>query len=83
MSESGDNALRSLIGIGLLYIVYEFFRTLLKYLIGYKKELEKDKENSLAIKWFTAILFLSFITYFTWTIYEVMNPIILNLCIYG
>lgn len=80
---TSNEALGSLMGIGILYVIYEFFHTLFKTLVQYKNKVDTNDNDSKGSKWFVIILFLFFITYFTWAIYEVMTPIILSICIYG
>lgn len=76
----GDNALRSLVGFGIFYIAYKFFQYLAHAL---KVRLASFPEK----KWtkgkvFIVGLFLIFTGSFVWTVFQVANPIILNLCVY-
>jgi len=75
-----DDALRSLIFISLAYITFEFFKSLIAAL---KKRLDNipDKEWPWE-KVVIVILFLLFTLSFIYMIYQVVSPIILNICIY-
>ena len=77
---TADNALQALIGVSILYISYEFFKSL-------KKALTEKLDTISEKKWpwekvVVVILFVTFSTIFIWIIYQVINPIILNLCVY-
>ena len=78
----GDDALKSLVSLGLLYIAFYFFRSLYKSLRGYLQKLqEEDKERSWE-KTTTIVLYIVFIFLFVGDIYSVMNPIVNGLCVY-
>ena len=77
---SGDNALKTLLLVGILYISFYFFHSLYKGLTEKYKKF-KDEKRSLE-KIIIIILFLFFIGFYVWIIYQVIKPIILNLCIY-
>jgi hypothetical protein len=76
----GDNALKSLLMIGILYVIFYFSQSLIKSLRNNYKKIEKEKWSS--EKMISIILFFLFIGLFVWTIYQIIAPIILNLCIY-
>ncbi len=77
---TGDDALKSLLAIGLLYASFYFFQSLYKILIKYVNKVDKDKLSWDVI--ITIILFVFFILLFIWDIYQVVGPIVTNLCIY-
>lgn len=75
-----DNALKSLIGLGIIYISYEFFKALFEAL---KKKLESIPEKKWS--WEKALvitIFLIFTGMFIYAVYQVVNPIISNICVY-
>lgn len=74
-----DNALRSLVGFGIFYIAYKFFQYLGKAL---KARLSDLPEKKMKGKFLIIGLFLIFTGSFVWTVFQVANPIILNLCVY-
>lgn len=77
---SGDQALKSLLVLGLFYIGFTFCRSLYKALKDNYKVIEKDPWSKEKVG--TVTLFLTFTGLFIWQIYLVMNPIIFNLCIF-
>lgn len=77
---TSDNALKSLLGVGLIYISCYFLWSLGKSMI---KNFNKIKENTWSWKKILFIaLFLSFTLLLVWDIYQIVQPIISNLCIY-
>jgi hypothetical protein len=74
-----DNALRSLVGFGIFYIAYKFFQYLGKALKTRLSDLPEKKTKG---KFLIIGLFLIFTGSFVWTVFQVTDPIILNLCIY-
>lgn len=78
-SAASDAALKTLGGIGLVYIALGFFRSLYKAARDHYKTIAKD--NWSAQKVFTVAFFLMFAGLFTWQVYLVMKPIVLNLCV--
>ena len=79
-TDLGDKGLRSLITIGILYVIFDFIKTLYKG-VNERYKMVENKEWSLE-KILLTIFFIFFIGVFMWTIYQVINPIILSLCIY-
>jgi len=76
---AGNSALGGLIIVGLLYIAVEFFRSLYNALKEQYKKIgnEQVKENKFGIA-----VYLLFTVVFVTQIYQVVTPIIQNLCIY-
>jgi hypothetical protein len=77
---TGDSALRGLFVIGLLYISYVFLHSLYESLVEYHKKIENEKlswDKIIAI-----VLFLSFILFFMWDVYQIVGPITVNLCVF-
>lgn len=77
---SGDESLRSLFIIGLLYIFITFFRSLYKTTKEKYKKIKNERWEWKKIT--TILLYVLFTILFLWQIYKVMSPIILNLCIF-
>lgn len=74
-----DGALRSLMFLSVVYMLYEFFKSL--------KELLKKRLDNLSEKRWTkekilvVVLFLFFTGSVMWAIYQVVSPIILDICV--
>lgn len=84
-TQSGLGALKSLLGISLLYLSYDFCRSLYGALRKYHKKIKKQKKL-LNEKWswgeiLLAALFLAFTGLFVWEIVAVVGPIIQGLCV--
>lgn len=77
---SGDVALKNLLTFGILYIIFSFFYSLYKSSREYYKKIETEKFSKEKI--ITIILYLLFIYLFVQQIYQIIKPIILNLCVY-
>lgn len=74
-----DDALRSLIFISLVYITFEFLKSLT---VALKKRLDNIPEKKWSVeKILIVTLFLFFTASFIYMIYQVISPIILNICI--
>lgn len=79
---ASDDALRSLIFLGLIYVVVAFIQSLYETL---KERYKKMNDRSGAWSFqriIVAALFFIFAGIFLWEIYLVMQPIILGLCVY-
>jgi len=79
-SAVSNEAMQNLLVAGILYIIFMFLRSLWKTLKEYYKKVENEKWSIEKIV--VVSLFLTFIVWFLWEIYLVVNPIILNLCVY-
>lgn len=79
-THSGDVALMSLVGFGVLYVGYEFFRALRNEVIERIKILKEI--NNHKKPWIVIIPYGLFTGLFVWQIAEVLLPIINSLCIY-
>jgi len=77
---AGDNALKGLLGVGLVYVSYYFLRSLYKSLSENLKKIEDKKWSWEKILF--VVLFLIFTTLLAWDIYQIVQPIISNLCVY-
>ncbi len=80
-SDAGMSALSLLMAVGLLYIFYKFGRKFIKLCEKHSKRLDKGEwktfDGILSI-----VLFVLCVLIFAWAIYQVVNPIVLDLCIY-
>jgi hypothetical protein len=73
-------AMNSLFTIAILYIGFLFIRSLW---INLKESYKKvQNECNSWEKWITIVAFLLCIILFLWELYLVINPIVLNLCVY-
>jgi hypothetical protein len=79
-SPSGIGALTLILGVGLLYISYQFTTTLLDELKKYHARLGDDKKKSHGIFMTGAVLVFTAI--FLWAIFQVISPIVMDLCVY-
>jgi hypothetical protein len=90
--QTGNQALDSIIRFGLLYLVLQFISVLYKELFG-DKDAKSEMRQKGAIKvikevgrgiyyWVFLVLYAMFIGVFLDQFYNVVKPIILNLCIY-
>lgn len=85
---AGDDALKTLIGFGLIYIGITFFKSLWKALMGNKDENTKGdinlfKEvNGGKHSFLILIPYVLFVGLFIYQLWQVIDPILDNLCIY-
>jgi hypothetical protein len=77
---ASDDALRSLIFLGLIYVVVAFLQSLYTTLSERYKKMASSAWSFRRI--IAAVLFLIFTVIFLWEIYLVMQPIVLGLCVY-
>lgn len=77
---SGDTALMSLVGFGVLYVGYEFLQTLRKEIAHRLKLLQEI--NNHKKPWIMIIPYGLFTGLFTWQVAQVLMPIINSLCVY-
>jgi hypothetical protein len=75
----GDSALKSLLGIGLLYISYYFFSSVYDSLIENLKKINKPKGFW---KFLIIISYVAIVGLFIWELYQVIGPIISGLCVF-
>lgn len=77
---AGDEALKSLLAIGILYIAVSFCRSLYEAIKNNYKKVENERwswEKIMGVS-----LYLIFTLLFIWQVYRVVSPIVLNLCVY-
>lgn len=80
VTSPGDDALRGLLTLGIIYVSYEFFKHLKKALVDRLHSFPEKRwswEKMLAVS-----LFLLFTVSFVWAVVQVVDPIVSNLCIY-
>ncbi|HWO07352.1 MAG TPA: hypothetical protein VNM40_02100 [Candidatus Paceibacterota bacterium] len=80
LTQSGNDALKTLIAFGLLYIGFNFFRALYKEVTERTKTLKEISKGE--SPWVFLIPFALFVGIFLWQVSQVVYPIIQNLCIY-
>lgn len=77
---ASSTALNNLLTIGFVYIVFNFIYSLYKALKEYYKNFENKKWSKEKVLIITFFLIYTFM--FIWQIYLVIEPIVLDLCIY-
>ena len=77
---NGDNALKGLLIIGLIYTTTDFLKILYKGLVEHLKTIQNIKSH--LEKVLVVVLFLAFALLFVTAVYQVMSPIIWGLCVY-
>lgn len=79
-SATGNDALRTLVFLGLIYIAFAFVQSLYEAIKGHFKKIEKSMWNVRRVV--TTTIFLIFTVIFLVEIYLVVQPIIAGLCVY-
>ncbi|MFC1789646.1 hypothetical protein ACFLYY_01570 [Patescibacteria group bacterium] len=74
-----DDALRTLLLVAFLYILFIFLKDLKETLKGHYNTVKDEKWSS--VKIFDVSLYLTFVILFIREVFLVMQPIVLNLCI--
>lgn len=80
LTQAGNEALKSLLGFSLLYLGFDFFRSLYKEVTAHSKKLKEANDGK--NPWIFLIPFALFVGIFVWQLYQVMFPILNSLCIY-
>lgn len=78
---SGDSALKFLLMFGFIYLIFAFFQIFYKGISEYFEPFTKIKKEYIW-KVLLVLVFVAIIFLFLWTIYQVVSPIVLNLCVY-
>lgn len=81
LTQSGNDALKTLLAFGIIYLAFDFFRSLYKEVTNHTKRMREV--NNGKKPWFFLAPFALFVGIFLWQLYQVMFPIISNLCIYA
>ncbi|MCC6290854.1 hypothetical protein IT398_02215 [Candidatus Nomurabacteria bacterium] len=80
LSQAGNDALKTLIAFGFIYIATNFLRALYKEVTDRTKVLRQV--NGGKSPWFFLVPFALFVGLFVWQIVQIIMPILQNLCIY-
>jgi len=81
LTKSGNDALKVLLAFSLLYLSFDFFRSLYAEVTARSKTLKQANDGK--NPWIFLVPFALFVGIFVWQLYQVMFPIISNLCIYA
>lgn len=79
---SGDNALKLILVVGFVYLVVDFFDVFIKEISDLFKSLSPIKKDLIWKIIFIIVFYVSIIVGFLFALYQVVSPIVLNLCIY-
>lgn len=80
-TQSGNDALRSLLGFSIIYLGFDFFRSLYKEVTTHTKRMKEANRGK--NPWIFLVPFALFVGIFLWQLYQVMFPILSSLCIYN
>lgn len=80
LTQSGNNALQTLLAFSIIYISFDFFKSLYKEVTGYTKKMKEANDGK--NPWILLVPFAFFVGIFLWQLYQVMSPILSSLCIY-
>ena len=80
LTQSSNDALKSLLAFSFIYLGFDFFRSLYKEVVAHMKKLKEinDGKNS----YMMLIPFALFVGIFLWQLAQVLLPIVQDLCIY-
>lgn len=81
LTQSGNDALKSLLGFSIIYLGFDFIRSLYKEVTGHTKRMKEINKGK--NPWIFLIPFALFVGIFLWQLYQVMFPILNSLCIYN
>ena len=79
-SLTADDALRALLTIGLLYIIFDFVHTLYRGVTRFTKRMEHLPMD--VYKAVILVVFGGLACVFVWAMYEAISPIVFGLCVY-
>ncbi len=80
ITQSGVDALKGLLGVGFLCLIFDFCRSLYQAFESYKKKMKGNRWSKEGV---LGVFFLIFFTaIFVYWIFEVIGPILGSLCIY-
>jgi hypothetical protein len=80
LTQSSNDAFKSLLGFSIIYLGFDFIRSLYKEVMSHRKRMKEV--NNGKNPWFFLVPFALFIGVFLWQLYQVMFPILNSLCIY-
>ena len=80
LTQSSNDALKSLLAFSFIYLGFDFFRSLYKEVTAHMKKLKEinDGKNSYML----LVPFALFVGIFLWQLAQVLLPIVQDLCIY-
>lgn len=81
LTQSGNDALKSLLAFSIIYLGVDFFRSLYKEVTSRTKRMKEANRGK--NPWVVLIPFALFVGIFLWQLYQVMFPILGSLCIYN
>ncbi len=80
LTQSGNDALKTLLVFGFLYVTVDFLKSLYKEIVARSKTFQHANNGKRS--WLFLIPFALFVGIFVWQIVQVLMPILQNLCIY-
>jgi hypothetical protein len=79
-AHTANDALMTLVGVGLIYIGIKFFWTIYEEALGRAKSLREAYDHKWP--WLILIPFALFTGLFAWQVIQVLIPIVQNMCVY-
>jgi hypothetical protein len=80
-NSAGNDSLKSVLAMGLLYMSFHFFQKLYESLTDNLKKI-RGKEGGRVEKTIVIALYIIFTGLFLWEIYRIIDPIVRGLCVY-
>ncbi|MFZ2594124.1 MAG: hypothetical protein WAX38_05110 [Minisyncoccia bacterium] len=80
LTQSGNDALKTLLTFSIIYLGFDFFKSLYKEVTSQTKRMKEVNKGK--NPWFFLVPFALFVGIFLWQLYQVMFPILSSLCIY-
>jgi hypothetical protein len=80
LTQSGNDALKTLLAFSIIYLGFDFFRSLFKEVTIHTKRMKEANDGK--NPWIFFVPFALFVGIFLWQLYQVMLPIFSHLCIY-
>lgn len=81
LTQSSNDALKTLLAFSIIYLGFDFFRSLYKEVTNHTKRMKEVNKGK--NPWFFLVPFALFVGIFLWQLYQVMFPILSSLCIYN
>ncbi len=80
LTQSGNDALKTLLAFSMIYLGFDFFRSLYREVTSHARRIKEANDGKSS--WIFLAPFALFVGIFLWQLYQVVSPIVLNLCIY-
>jgi hypothetical protein len=80
LTQSGNDALKTLLAFSFIYLGYDFFRSLYTEVTSHTKKMKEV--NNGKNPWMYLVPFALFVGIFLWQLYQVISPIVGNFCVY-